>query len=48
MTIIYPCDAGTGWPMGYHRYAVTEFGVCCSLCGKRQPEHANTTMEVAR
>ena len=34
-TIVYPCDAGTGWPMGYHSYTVTDFGVVCSLCGHR-------------
>lgn len=31
--LFYPCDAGTGWPMGYHQYVRNNYGSCCSLCG---------------
>jgi hypothetical protein len=31
---IYPCDAGTGRPMGYHNFTATPGGVVCSLCGQ--------------
>jgi hypothetical protein len=42
--IIYPCDRGTGTPMGYHRYEAGSEGVVfCIHCGKRaRGGNANT------
>jgi hypothetical protein len=35
-SMIYPCNAGTGWPMGYHHFEANAQGVVvCTLCGKK-------------
>lgn len=32
--ILYPCDRGTGTPMGYHHFVASPLGVVvCTLCG---------------
>lgn len=36
----YPCDRGTGRPVGYHHFQTSPSGVtACTFCGKR-PEGA--------
>lgn len=35
-TTAYPCDRGTGTPIGWHNYQAGPNGVCCTYCGHRQ------------
>ena len=33
---VYPCDRGTGKPIGYHEFAASDSGVVvCRYCGQR-------------
>lgn len=35
-TKFYPCDKGTGTPLGYHHFQANSNGfVTCTLCGAR-------------
>lgn len=34
----YPCNRGGGQPIGYHRFEMNQYGVCCIYCGKRGPQ----------
>jgi hypothetical protein len=35
-TTLYPCDRGTGTPLGYHNYAASANGiVVCTWCGRK-------------
>lgn len=31
--MMYPCDKGTGTPVGYHKFNATHVGVVCEYCG---------------
>lgn len=31
---VYPCDRGTGSPVGYHKFSGTGGIVVCEYCGK--------------
>jgi hypothetical protein len=34
--IVYPCDRGTGYPLGYHHFQASPNGiVVCIYCGER-------------
>lgn len=35
-SIVYPCDRGTGHPMGYHHFEANPNGiVVCRYCGRK-------------
>jgi len=33
-SIIYPCDRGTGTPVGYHKFGASGGVAVCEYCGK--------------